>query len=302
MDNLCRDTPTKIVCSVSDPNSIAPPIFNYLHPVTIATEFLAIDLEPMQQDIPFTPLQSAAYSVQISRRAIVNCYQLVSKATTSSGRPILDGIDCSIERGDFVAVVGLNGAGKSSLLRTLGGLLPLNTGHIDWDTSDMPKLATIFQGGALVPQLSALDNVLCGNLGRYSFWQTLNGWPPADRRAGLELLDRFGLADDADRLVAQLSGGQQQRVAIARALWLSPDLLLADEPMTGLDILAARDVMDTLQQLHREGMTVVAVLHDLNLASTYARTAIIVDRGRVVYQGTADNLASLFLERVDRAC
>jgi phosphonate transport system ATP-binding protein len=211
----------------------------------------------------------------------------------------LDGIDCTIERGDFVALVGLNGAGKSSLLRAIGGLLPLKTGRVEWDTTAKPRLATIFQGGALVPQLSALDNVLCGNLGRYSFWQTINGWPPADRRAGLELLDRFGLADDADRLVAQLSGGQQQRVAIARALWLSPDLLLADEPTTGLDILAAREVMDTLKRLHSEGMTVVAVLHDLDLASIYARTAIIVDRGRVIYQGTTDNLANLFLERVD---
>jgi phosphonate transport system ATP-binding protein len=253
----------------------------------------------MQPDIPFKPLQSPAYSVRIDRRSIVSCHQLVSKATTTSGRPILDGIDCTIERGDFVAVVGLNGAGKSSLLRALGGLLPLKSGQIEWDASNKPKLATIFQGGALVPQLSALDNVLCGNLGRYSFWQTLNGWPPADRRKAVALLDRFGLADDAERVVAQLSGGQQQRVAIARALWLSPDMLLADEPMTGLDVLAAREVMDTLKRLHREGMTVVAVLHDLNLASIYARTAIIVDRGRVIYQGAANNLASLFLERVD---
>jgi phosphonate transport system ATP-binding protein len=211
----------------------------------------------------------------------------------------LDGVDCKIDRGDFVALVGLNGAGKSSLLRAIGGLLPLQAGQIDWGTAK-PKLATIFQGGALVPQLSAIDNVLCGNLGRYSFWQTLKGFPPADRREALALLDRFGLADDAERIVARLSGGQQQRVAIARALWLSPEILLADEPTTGLDILAAQEVMDTFKQLHREGMTVVTVLHDLHLANRYARTAIIVDRGRVVYQGTADSLPSLFLESIDR--
>jgi phosphonate transport system ATP-binding protein len=240
-----------------------------------------------------------AEPLPISQREILSCRQLVSKATTTSGRPILDGVDCTIEPGDFVALVGLNGAGKSSLLRAIGGLLPLKTGQIDWGTSH-PKLATIFQGGALVPQLSAIDNVLCGNLGRYSFWQTLNGWPPADRREALALLDRFGLANDAERMVARLSGGQQQRVAIARALWLSPDLLLADEPTTGLDILAEREVMDTFKQLHREGMTVVTVLHDLHLASKYARTAIIVDRGRVIYQGTADSLPNLFLEKIDR--
>ncbi len=229
---------------------------------------------------------------------ILTCHQLVSKTATAVGRPILDGIDCSIATGDFVALVGLNGAGKSSLLRAIAGLLPLKTGKIDWgylkDAVQPPHLAMVFQGGALVPQLSALDNIICGNLGRYSFWQTLTGWPAADRRAGLALLDRFNLADYADQIVSRLSGGQQQRVAIARALWQSPDVLLADEPTTGLDILAAREVMETLSRLHREGMTVVAVLHDLHLASIYAQTAIVVDRGRVIYQGKADNLVDLF--------
>jgi len=250
----------------------------------------------MENFSPVSPPQF--YSPQFKSQPIVACRQLVSKTATALGRPILDGIDCSIERGDFVALLGLNGAGKSSLLRAIAGLLTLKTGEIDWDNlkndRQSPQLAMIFQGGALVPQLSALDNILCGNLGRYSFWHTINGWPPADRRAGIELLDKFSLADYADQRVARLSGGQQQRVAIARALWQSPDILLADEPTTGLDILAAREVMETLSRLHREGMTVVAVLHDLYLASVYARTAIVVDRGRVVYQGAANNLVDLF--------
>lgn len=228
----------------------------------------------------------------------IACRQLVTKAKTATGRPILDGIDCTIAPRDFVALVGLNGAGKSSLLRAIAGLLKLATGEINWGNVEQsiasPRLAMIFQGGALIPQLTALDNVLCGNLGKYSVWQTIKGWPSADRRAGVELLDRFDLADYADRVVAKLSGGQQQRVAIARALWQSPDILLADEPTTGLDILATREVMNTLRQLNQEGMTVVAVLHDLHLASVYARTAIIVDRGRVVYQGAAANLVDLF--------
>jgi phosphonate transport system ATP-binding protein len=252
----------------------------------------------MNQNIPIVPAPVRSYSPQLRWKPIVTCHQLVSKTTTAIGRPILDGINCTIAQGDFVALVGLNGAGKSSLLRAIAGLLPLKEGKVEWDhfqdSTQKPQLAMVFQGGALVPQLSALDNVLCGNLGRYSFWQTIKGWPLVDRRAGIELLDRFDLADYAHQTVSRLSGGQQQRVAIARALWQSPDVLLADEPTTGLDLLAAREVMDTLMRLHREGMTVVAVLHDLHLASLYARTAIVVDRGRVIYQGTADNLVELF--------
>jgi phosphonate transport system ATP-binding protein len=228
---------------------------------------------------------------------IVSCSQLVSKATTAVNRPILDGVDCQIATGDFVALVGLNGAGKSSLLRAIAGLMPLASGRIDWGDRH-PKLAMLFQGGALVPQLSALDNILCGNLGRYSVWQMLKGWPNADKRAGIELLDRFNLADYADRQVSYLSGGQQQRVAIARALWQSPDILLADEPTTGLDILATKEVMGTFSRLHREGMTIVTVLHDLHLAASYATKAIVVDRGRVVYQGSSENLVDLFPQLV----
>jgi phosphonate transport system ATP-binding protein len=227
------------------------------------------------------------------RQPILHCAQLVSKARTGTARPILDGIDCTIAAGDFVALVGLNGAGKSSLLRAIAGLLPLKRGSIRW-RQPQPRMSMVFQGGGLIPQLSAIDNVLCGNLGKYSLWQMFRSWPKDDRRAGIDLLDRFNLAGYADRQVAYLSGGQQQRVAIARALWQSPDLLLADEPTTGLDILAAREAMETLARLHQEGMTIITVLHDLHLASAYARTAIVMDEGRVIYQGEAGNLVELF--------
>lgn len=234
------------------------------------------------------------------------CQQVVSQAKIGS-RPVLDGIDCEIKRGEFVAILGLNGAGKSSLLRSMAGLLPLKSGNILVDnvpvTPDTLKqarkpLAMLFQGGGLIPQLCALDNVLCGRLGAFSGWQTLQGFSPSERRLGLELLDRLGMAEFADRPTRQLSGGQQQRVAIARALIRSPQILLADEPVTGLDIVAIQQVMQILADLHRSGMTIVTVLHDLGLANTYAQTGIIVDRGRVVYHGTSQNLGPEF----DRLC
>jgi phosphonate transport system ATP-binding protein len=230
------------------------------------------------------------------------CQQVVSQAKVGN-RPILDGIDCKIRQGEFVAILGLNGAGKSSLLRSIAGLLPIRSGNIFVnDIAVTPStlkqsrqpLAMLFQGGGLIPQLSALDNVLCGKLGAFSGWQTLTGFPSSQRQIALGLLERLGMGEFADQSTRQLSGGQQQRVAIARALIRSPQILLADEPVTGLDILAIQQVMQTLSQLHRSGMTVVAVLHDLALAHTYAQTAIIVDRGRVVYHGVSQNLDRQF--------
>jgi phosphonate transport system ATP-binding protein len=232
------------------------------------------------------------------------CQQVVSQAKISN-RPVLDGIDCEIKRGDFVAILGLNGAGKSSLLRSIAGLLPLRSGSILVNNVSVTPhtlkqarehLAMLVQGGGLIPQLCALDNVLCGKLGAFSGWQTLQGFPPSERRTALELLDRLGMAEFANQPTRQLSGGQQQRVAIARALMRSPQILLADEPVTGLDIMAIQQVMQTLADLHQSGMTIVTVLHDLGLASTYAQTAMIVDRGRVVYHGTSQNLGKEFAQ------
>lgn len=234
------------------------------------------------------------------------CDRVVSQATISH-RPVLDEVSCRIKRGEFVAILGLNGAGKSSLLRSMAGLLPLQSGQILINNVSVTPntlkqarqpLAMLFQGGGLIPQLSALDNVLCGRLSAFSGWQTLQGFPPSERQMGLELLDQLGMAEFAHQPTRQLSGGQQQRVAIARALIRSPQILLADEPVTGLDILAIQQVMEILAGLHRSGMTIVTVLHDLGLASTYAQTGMIIDCGQIIYHGSSQNLGQEF----DRLC
>ncbi len=106
----------------------------------------------------------------------------------------------------------------------------------------------LFQGGGLIRQLSAMENVLCGRLGTRTTWQTLLGFPKRDRLLALELLEQLGLKELADQKTSQLSGGQQQRVAIARALIQSPQILLADEPITGLDVVASQQVMQTLSE------------------------------------------------------
>jgi phosphonate transport system ATP-binding protein len=237
---------------------------------------------------------------------IIDCQNLETAYTKSLNRPILDQINCHINRGEFVALLGLNGAGKSTLLRSLVGLVPLSNGSIYINGVAMCKqtlpqvrchMAMLFQGGGLIRQLSAIDNVLCGCLANKNPWQTLLGFPKSDRRHALEILDRFGLKDKAYQKTGQLSGGQQQRVAIARALIQSPQILLADEPTTGLDVMASRQLMETLSDLHsKNGMTVVTVLHDLAMAEKYAQRAIILDAGRVIYDGPSHKVQTVFSE------
>lgn len=231
----------------------------------------------------------------------IECEKITTPYSPSLNRPILNGISCTIERGEFVALLGLNGAGKSTLLRTIVGLVPLHKGVIkinniaqNQQQKHHPDIAMLFQGGGLIRQLSAIENVLCGRLGSLSAWQTLWGFPKRDRRLALELLDRLGLKEQAYQKTAYLSGGQQQRVAIARALIQDPQILLADEPITGLDILAAKQVMETLAHLHaQQGMTIVVVLHDLALAAAYAQRAIILEAGRIIYDGKCHNLPEI---------
>ncbi|MBD2183351.1 ATP-binding cassette domain-containing protein [Planktothrix sp. FACHB-1355] len=160
-------------------------------------------------------------------------------------------------------------------------------------------IGMLFQGGGLIRQLSAIENVLCGRLGGLPTWQTLWGFPKSDRRLALDLLAQLGLKEQAYQKTGQLSGGQQQRVAIARALIQNPQILLADEPITGLDVMAAKQVMEILSDLRsQKGMTIVTVLHDLSLASAYAERAIVLDAGRIVYDGPCQNLQSQFAEFV----
>lgn len=230
----------------------------------------------------------------------IECKNVQTSYSASLSRPILDDINCTINQGEFVALLGLNGAGKSTLLRAMVGLVPLQRGEIRINGAHhrnaRREIAMLFQGGGLIRQLSAIENVLCGKLGSLSTWQTLWGFPKSDRRLAFDLLAQLGLKDLAYQKTGQLSGGQQQRVAIARALIQNPQILLADEPITGLDIMAAKQVMEILGDLHQKGMTVVTVLHDLNLASVYADRAIILDAGRIVYDGKCQNLQAKFAE------
>ncbi|MGI5503296.1 phosphonate ABC transporter ATP-binding protein [Lentzea sp. CA-135723] len=185
------------------------------------------------------------------------------------GRTVLDGFDLTVEAGEFVALLGPNGSGKSTALRCVVGLESPDGGEIEVGGT----AAMVFQKIHLVGRRNALDNVCSGALGRLKLRHSLV-FPHDVRQEAMACLERVGLADRALDRTARLSGGQQQRVAIARALCQRANVILADEPVSALDPQAAVQVMELLQALANEGMAVVAVLHQPELAHTYAHRIV----------------------------
>jgi len=213
-------------------------------------------------------------------------------------------VSFSVRPGEFVALMGRSGAGKTTVMHSLAGLLTPSSGNVHWShlcreacCTDRPgprpdqRRAVMFQHYRLVPQLSALTNVLCGRLQHYSWWQTLRGFPAAERAEAARWLAQVGLGERADLPVHHLSGGEQQRVGVARALIQQPTILLADEPVASLDAETANEVMRLLQQLNQEqGLTVFCVLHDLEMAERFVNRVLLLDQGRLVYDGPAGDL------------
>ena len=218
-----------------------------------------------------------------------------------NGVVALDGITLDIEAGEMVSVVGLSGSGKSSLIRTINGLVPvtsgsLTVGDVALETTSGRRLRAlrgeigmIFQGFNLAGRTSVLNNVLVGRLAHTSLWRTLLGaYTEADKQIAFEALERVGILAKAWDRASTLSGGQQQRVAIARALSQQPRLVLADEPVASLDPPTAHAVMRDLRRINEElGITVLTNLHVVDLARTYGTRMIGLRAGQVVYDGPA---------------
>ena len=189
----------------------------------------------------------------------------------------LAGVSLSIARGENVAIIGPSGSGKSSLMNILGGLDRPTSGSYRFDGEDLRefgddelasfrrrRIGFVFQSFQLLPRLTAMQNVELPMV--YAGIE-----PKARRDRAAEILDRVGLASRKGHRPTQLSGGQQQRVAIARALANSPDLLLADEPTGALDTQTGQEVLALFQQLNREGLTLILVTHDRDVAAATRR-------------------------------
>jgi phosphonate transport system ATP-binding protein len=210
----------------------------------------------------------------------------------------VDNVSLTVPDGEFLVLIGLSGSGKSTLLRCINRLVEPTSGRIVLDGMDItgargPELrkirrsvGMIFQQFNLVKRSSVLTNVLTGRLGYVSPFQSLVGhFGDADYGRALRSLERVGLRERAHQRADRLSGGQQQRVGIARALMQEPRIMLADEPVASLDPATSHSVLKYLQQINREGMTVICSLHFLSLARTYGTRVVALKGGRLMFDG-----------------
>jgi tungstate transport system ATP-binding protein len=186
----------------------------------------------------------------------------------------LSGINLQIAPGERVALIGANGCGKSTLLRLLHGLVPPSAGQVQADASLVQ--AMVFQRPFLM-RTSAQNNVALG------LWLRGSAWAAAQSRA-VDALQRFGLAEQAQRPARKLSGGQQQRVALARAWALQPRVLLLDEPTSSLDPHAKREVEALIQHIaaHDPAMTLVFASHNLGQVKRLASRVLYLEQGRLL--------------------
>jgi putative ABC transport system ATP-binding protein len=208
---------------------------------------------------------------------------------------VLKGIDCSIAPGELVAIMGSSGSGKSTLLNVLGLLDDFDAGTYHLDGQDMSGLSEkqaaryrseflgfVFQSFNLIGYKTALENVALP-----LYYQGVNRKERQEK--AMRFLEKVGLADWSHHLPNQMSGGQKQRVAIARALIANPRVILADEPTGALDSTTSEDVMELLKEINREGITIVIVTHEHEIAEQCHRIIRLKD-GQIANQTKAQHV------------
>jgi glutamate transport system ATP-binding protein len=206
---------------------------------------------------------------------------------------VLKDIDLTVNHGEVVVVIGPSGSGKSTLCRTINRLEPIDSGTITLDGVLLPEegkelarlrsdVGMVFQSFNLFAHKTVLQNVTLGPI------KVRGVKPGAAETRGRELLERVGIAEQADKYPAQLSGGQQQRVAIARALAMDPKVMLFDEPTSALDPEMINEVLDVMTTLAKDGMTMVVVTHEMGFARRAANRVVFMDQGRIVEEAPPD--------------
>ena len=218
--------------------------------------------------------------------------RLDSVELSYDGAPVLAGVDLTLRAGDFVGVVGPSGAGKTTLLRLALGTLRPTAGRVErargLRVGYVPQLET----GSWSFPVTVAECVLMVRSDRWLPWATR-----AERRAVTEVLDRLGIAHLADRHIRELSGGQQQRMFLARALLRDPQLLLLDEPTSGVDVATRHEMLHLLGHLHNDGMTILLTTHDLNGVAAHVPDLVAMN-GTVLRRGApADVMTPTVLEQ-----
>lgn len=222
----------------------------------------------------------------------------------NSTAPALAGVSFAVRKGEFVSIIGPSGAGKSTLLRCINRMIEVTGGEIYFDgvmsskvkKKDLRKLRTkigmIFQHYNLVDRLTVIENVLHGRLGYKSTMAGVLGrYSREEKMQAYGVIQFLGLHDQVYQRCDQLSGGQKQRVGIARALVQNPKMILCDEPIASLDPNASRIIMDHLKNVATQmGITMIVNLHQVNVALKYADRIIGVNQGRIVFDGSPNEL------------
>ncbi len=228
------------------------------------------------------------------------------------GPEILKGVSFEVESDDFFAVIGPSGAGKSTLIRCINRLVEPTSGRITLYGTDVLSLGggrlrslrrnigMIFQEFNLVNRMSVMDNVLTGRLGYTGTVRSMfKFFHRRDIERALAMLDRVGLADQADKRADELSGGQRQRVGIARALMQDPKLLLLDEPTSSLDPKISRDVMRLIKEIADElGVPVLCNIHDVTLAMEFCNRILGLQDGVTMFDGPTERMDQRQLDEI----
>ncbi|MBD8239631.1 MULTISPECIES: amino acid ABC transporter ATP-binding protein [Pseudomonas] len=206
---------------------------------------------------------------------------------------VLKGIDLGVQSGEVVVILGPSGCGKSTLLRCLNGLEVAHSGSLrfagrellgkntDW-RQVRQDIGMVFQSYHLFPHMSVLDNILLGPL------KVQKRDPREAREQAEKLLERVGLADKRDAFPRQLSGGQQQRIAIVRSLCMNPQVMLFDEVTAALDPEMVKEVLEVIQGLARDGMTLLIVTHEMAFARAVADRVVFMEAGRILEHNTPE--------------